>query len=138
MKNHARFNFALILAQLDIVDDNAKMILKWYMTDSPSEWRRNQAAIALIQMKEKQIWRNLSEVIHKDDRESFIVSFLLGQLGRANLSDLGVKTLKNNNENASINLIIKRLREGSRKYFTNKFMLDYCNVIINNKLQKKR
>jgi len=137
VKDHVKFNFALILAQLDIVDDNAKMILEWYMTNSPSEWRRNQAAVALIPIEEKKIWRNLSEIIYKDDRESFVAAFLLGQLGRTKLSDLGVRTLKNNNENASINLIIKRLREGSRKYYTNKFMIDYCNIIIENKLQKK-
>ena len=135
LKDHVRFNSALVLAQLDTVDDNTKMLLEWYRTYSEFEWRRNQAAVALIQMNEKQVWTNLSEIIHKDDHESFIVAFLLGQLGRTKLVKLGVKILKNNNEDDSINLIINRLQEGSRKYYRNKFMIDYCNRIIKKKLK---
>jgi len=113
LKDHAKFNFALILAHLNKTDDNAKMILKWYMTNSQYEWRKNQAAVALIQMGEKQVWSDLSEIIGRNNYESFIAAFLLGQLGREELLKLGVRNLKGNNDIASINLPLSALSDAS-------------------------
>ena len=135
LEDHVKFNFALILAELGGIDDNAKMILKWYVTNSPSEWRKNQAAIGLIQMEDRKVWNKMSQIIDKNDRESFVAAFLLGQLGRERLSFLGVKALKNNSDTDSINLIKKRIRNGKKKYYTNKFMEKYCDLIIETKLQ---
>lgn len=134
-EDHARFNFALILAELNEADDNAKIILDWYMKNSPSEWRRNMAAIGLLQMEDKKVWNKMSQTIYKNDRESFVAAFLLGQLGRERLSFLGVKALKNNSDTDSINLIKKRIWDGKNKYYTNKFMEKYCDLMIKTKLQ---
>lgn len=134
LEDHVKFNFALILAELGEIDKNAKMILKWNMGNSPSEWRKNQAAIGLIQMGEEQIWQDLSEIIYKNDQESFIVAFLLGQLGREELINLGVRSLKNNNNIDSINFIVEQLEAVSTKSFANKFMIKYCDDLIKNQL----
>ena len=93
------------------------------------------AAIGLLQMGDKKIWKDMSQIIYKDDRESFVAALLLGQLGRERLSRLGLKTLKNNSKNDSINLIIQRIRDGGKKYYANKYMEEYCNWIIKTKLQ---
>lgn len=132
LEDHAKLNFSLILGHLHIIDDNAKMILQWHMQNSPSEWRRNMAAIGLLQMNDKKIWNKISEIIYKDDRESFVTAFLLGQLGKERLSRLEVKMLKNNSEKESIDLIIKKIRGEEKMYHANKFMKDYCDYIIEN------
>ena len=135
LQDHVKFNFALILADLDEIDDNAKMIFQRQMKNAYSEWRRTMAAIGLLQMGDKKIWKDMSQIIYKDDRESFVAALLLGQLGRERLSRLGLKTLKNNSKNDSINLIIQRIRDGGKKYYANKYMEEYCNWIIKTKLQ---
>ena len=90
------------------------------------------AAIGLLQMNGKKIWNNISEIIYKDDYESFVAAFLLGELGKEGLSRLEVKMLKNDSEKDSIDLIIKKIRSGEKKYAANRFMKKYCDSIISN------
>ena len=109
LKDRAKFNFSLILAELNKIDDNAKVILQWHMNNSHSGWRRIQAAIGLLQMGEENIWSNLSEILYKKDRESFIAAFLLGQLGKQKLLYLpGISTLDDNSKEELIKLIKKK------------------------------
>ena len=45
LEDHAKFNFALILAHLNEIDDDAKIILQSCYKNSSSIWRKNMAAI---------------------------------------------------------------------------------------------
>lgn len=135
LEDHAKFNFALILAHLNEIDDDAKMILQSCYKNSSSIWRKNMAAIGLLQMNEMKMWNNISEIIYQGDRESFVSAFLLGELGKERLSILEVKKLKNNSEKEAIDLIKKIILDGEKRFFVNKFMKEYCNFIITKKLQ---
>lgn len=131
INDQAIFNFALILANLDITDYNAKVIFYKYLSNSLSEWRRSQAAIGLLQMGEERIWYNISEILHKKDFESFTTAYLLGQLGRQRLMSLpAIKKLENDSKKELIIDIKKNIHEGVEKYYPNKFMKKYCDDII--------
>ena len=133
LKDRAKYNFSLILAKLNKVDDNAKVILQWHMNYSHSGWRRIQAAIGLLQMGEANIWSNLSEIMYKKDRESFVAAFLLGQLGKQKILSLpGISTLDDNIKEELIKLIIKNIHDGERKYYANRFMKEFCDNLIKN------
>ncbi|MGA9536383.1 MAG: cyclic nucleotide-binding domain-containing protein [Desulfobacterales bacterium] len=135
LENHAKFNFALILAHLNEIDDDAKMILQSFYKNSSSIWRKNMAAIGLLQMNDMKMWNNISEIIYQGDRESFVSALLLGELGKERLSILEVKKLKNNSEKESIDLIKKVILDGEKKFYANKFMKEYCDYITTKKLQ---
>jgi len=133
LKDRAKFNFSLILAELNKIDDNAKGILQWHMNNSHSEWRRSQAAIGLLQMGEENIWSDLSEIIHKKDRESFVAAFLLGQLGKQRLLSLpGINTLDDNSKEKLIDLIKENIHDGEKKFYANRFMKKFCKKLITN------
>lgn len=131
LKASAKFNFSLILAELNKIDKNAKVILQWTMNNSPSKWRRILAAIGLLQMGEGNIWSNLSDILFKEDEESFIAAFLLGQLGKQRLLSLsGINSLENNGKAKVIDLIKETIQQGEGDYYTDRFMKKYCNSII--------
>jgi hypothetical protein len=101
------------------------------MNNSPSKWRRIQAAIGLLQMGDENVWANLSKIIYKKDRESFVAAFLLGQLGKQELLSLpGISALDDNIKEEIIKLIIKNIQDGERKYYANRFMREFCNNLI--------
>jgi CRP-like cAMP-binding protein len=130
LENHARYNYALILAHFHEYDDDAKMILKWYYKQSASNWQKNMAAIGLLQMDDKKIWYDITKSIYTDDDEGFVIAILLGQLGKEELSSIGVKELKNNSEIESINLINRKIKDGQDSFYSNKFMKGYCDFVI--------
>jgi hypothetical protein len=106
------------------------MILKWYYKQSASNWQKNMAAIGLLQMDDKKIWYDITKSIYTDDDEGFVIAILLGQLGKEELSSIGVKELKNNSEIESINLIKRKIKDGQDSFYSNKFMKGYCDFVI--------
>jgi hypothetical protein len=132
LENYVKFNFAIILAKFHEKDPHAEAILQWYMKFSNSPWQRNMASIALLQLNDNEKWNNMRDTINKDDHESFIAALFLGQLGKKELSRIGIEKLLKGNEKDSIELIIDRIHKGEEKYYSNKYMYRYCEQVIEN------
>ena len=119
------------MTELNKSDDIAKVILQWHMKNSRSEWSRGQAAIGLLLMGEEIIWSDLSEILYKRDRESFVAAFFLGQLGKQRLLSLpGINKLDDNGKKEIVSLIQKNIHDGGNRYDANRFMKQFCNILI--------
>jgi len=132
LEDHVKFNFSLILANFHEKDPDAVNILQWHMVFSKSPWQRNMARIALLQFNQNEKWNSMRDTINKNDSESFIAALLLAQLGKKELSRIGIENLINGNKTDPINLIIERINGGIEKHYSNIYMGEYCEYLINN------
>jgi CRP-like cAMP-binding protein len=133
LKDYVKFNFALLLAELNIIDDDAKEVFNRHMNNSPDKWIRSLAAIGLMQMGDENIFSNISDIIYKNDSESFPTALLLGELGKKRLLSLpAIKTLENNSKKDFINFIKKIIIERKGNDYENRFMEEYCENLIRN------
>jgi len=123
------WNIALIMADLEVRNETAVKILTDSAREGRSDWSKNISAISLIKMGENNGWQYLSDNINKGGNTASIAAFLLGQIGKNKLKELGVENLNIRDETNQLKAIAHwielRLKEDididkySREYMKN-------------------
>jgi CRP/FNR family cyclic AMP-dependent transcriptional regulator len=128
LQDHVRFNIAILLASLGAQDEKGIAILEEIMNEKKNPWRSSLAALHLIKIGKKQGWKYMTETIFRKDRASFVAAFLLSELGKEELQNLGVEQLVAG-KNIDPYVLINDCIQNGLSENANVFMREYTKVI---------